>query len=118
MHAVRVVAHVLEDVDLAAGGPTAAEVVGHHPDGGPSAPSSGHLDASLYATVAPRGLALRLQAGRRVLVAVEVVAPPFDHQVTVLDARVLLAAIGVVLELVVHPARALHFVGPLALVDG
>src|SRR5262249_34785274 len=117
---------ILHDVDLAAGRPTHRVDVGTEgPDRGPGAISSRDLRAHLDATISECGLALRGQAGRGDLVALPEVAAGLDDEVSILDARVLQAPAGVVLELriaqvpdLVAPfgrigvSAAVEFVGP------
>src|SRR5205814_7693908 len=81
----------------------AGDVAAQHPPGWPRSLLDRQLDARLHAAVRPRLRALRLHAGRGVVVAAVVLALGRDDEVAVLHRGVLAA---VVLEFVVAPAAA------------
>ena len=100
VHASRIEADVLHDVDLAARRPPGlADVRAERPDGRPRPPALRQPGPNLDSSVGPVGAAR--QAGRGVVGALEPLAPGFDHQQAVLDARVLRPFARVVLPLVV-----------------
>src|SRR5215472_10008492 len=111
MHLVGLLADVLHDVDLAAGGPAdGIDVVTEHPERGPDSLPGRNLDASLEAPVGLREVGGGLQAGRGVAAgdtvgAGVVLLEHVDDEVSIL-LNGILGACRVVLELVVSPAIA------------
>ena len=97
----RVEAHVLHDVDLAAGRPAdLVDVRPEHPEGRPGAAPRGQLRPDLDLAVEELGAPPGVEAGGRVVVAHPALAAGLDDQSPALDPRVL-GARGVVLLLVV-----------------
>ena len=105
----------LHDVDFAAGWPADRWVVGaEHPDGRPDALALGQDGADVDAPVLEFLQSDGLHAGRGVL---GTAVPCDDEEIAPVHIGVL-AAVGVVLQLLVAPAAGTEVVGPVGEVDG
>src|SRR5207245_9153542 len=108
---------VLHDVHLAARRPAdLRDVIAQHPKRGPQPLPARDLNARLDPAVLPRAQTLGLEARRSVRLVTERLVPRLDHEVTVLESRVL-DPIGIELELGVHPAIAPSLPHPLGGVE-
>src|SRR5207245_10799773 len=97
---------VLHDVHLAARRPAdLRDVIAQHPNRGPQPLPARDLNARLDPAVLPRAQTLGLEARRSVRLVTERLVPRLDHEVTVLESRVL-GPIGIEVELGVPHAIA------------
>ena len=114
---VRMVAHLLHDVNLAVGRPR-AEIHGHHPEGRPRALALRQLDARLDIAILPALLHLGIDAAGMDLT---VLLQGGDAELAATHLRDEPAlgrlVVDVVLQFVVHPTAALHLMGPVVRVQ-
>ena len=118
VHAARLPADVLHDVDFAARGPAdLLAATPEHPERGPHTLPARDTNPCLDAAVLPRCQALGLEASRRVLPVSKRLLTRIDDEMAVFDARIL-GASSVELQLMVSPAAAAGLPDPFRKVQG
>ena len=116
-HIIRMVSHLLHDVNLSISRPW-PEVHGHHPESGPCTLASRQLDTSFDITVSPALAHLRIDTSR---IDSAVLLQATDDECIILylcnQVSFRCCVIDVILQFVIHPALAFHFVSPIVAVE-